>query len=235
MSPMPSVSVCFPAFNEEQSVGAVLKEAHELLSSSQIEYEILLCDDGSSDRTGDIAEEFARTHPAVRMFRNEKNLGIRETFERLYSSARKDFVFINAVDRQWKTNILFEMIPLSKEYDIVIASRKKKPYGLSRLFISWVFNAIPSIIFGVRTFDAGAVKLIRREIIARFQIISRSPFSEAERLIRASRAGYKITAYPVDVEPRRIGRARGASLKNITAGAWDVARVWYALKIKNDW
>lgn len=229
---MPSVSVCFPAFNEEDSIERVLCEAHDLLSESGIEYEILVCDDGSTDRTGLIAEHTASRLPRIRVLHNPANRGIRVTFERLYREAQKDFVFLNSTDRQWETKVLFDLLPFTRDFDIVIAARNNKHYGLVRGFVSWTFNVIPSFLFGVKTYDAGAVKLMRREIIERFTLVSQSPFSEAERLIRAARAGYRIQIHPVDVSPRQTGHARGASLRAVIEAAKDVARVWWTLRVR---
>jgi glycosyltransferase involved in cell wall biosynthesis len=226
------VSVCFPAYNEQATIEGVLTEAHELLSSSRLDYEILVCNDGSIDRTGRIIEETARRLPNIRALNNPRNMGIHETFERLYREASKDLVFLNSTDRQWETSTLFEMLPLTANFDIVIASRKNKHYRTIRRFVSWAFNALPTILFGVETYDAGAVKLVRREIIERFELVSRSPFSEAERLIRASRAGYRIVSYPVTVLDRQAGRARGASPGAVAASIKDLARVWWDLRIK---
>ncbi|HSB10364.1 MAG TPA: glycosyltransferase family 2 protein [Blastocatellia bacterium] len=227
---MPSVSVCFPAYNEEATIESVLREAHELLSRSGLEYEILVCDDGSADRTGSIAEELARSLPLIRVLRNPKNCGIRQTFERLYRESRKDLVFLNSTDRQWDTRVLFDLLPLTDQFDIVIASRKRKHYGLTRGIVSGLFNFIPRVLFGVKTHDAGAVKLVRREIIERFELVSRSPFSEAERLIRAERAGYRIASHPVDIAERLSGKARGVTFHAVTEAGKDVFRVWLALK-----
>ena len=227
---MPSVSVCFPAYNEQATIGSVLNEAHEQLSGSGLDYEILVCDDGSVDNTAKIAEEIAARLPRVRVLRNRKNLGIRETFERLYREASKELVFLNSTDRQWETGVLFQMLPLMDEFDIVIASRRKKHYGLARSFTSWVFNLIPPLLFGVQTYDAGAVKLVRREVIKRFALVSRSPFTEAERLIRAERAGYRIASHPVNISERGSGKARGAKLSSVIEAGKDVVRVWLALR-----
>jgi hypothetical protein len=161
----------------------------------------------------------------MRAINNPRNLGIRATFERLYSEAAKQFVFLNSTDRQWPTGILFDMLALTSDWDIIIASRKNKHYSAARRFVSWGFNKAPSILFGVRTYDAGAVKLVRREIIERFTLVSRSPFSEAERLIRSARAGYRITEYPVSIAPRRAGRAQGVSLRSVVEALKDVIRV----------
>lgn len=229
---MRSVSVCFPAYNEQATIERVLNEAHELLRASGLEYEILVCNDGCTDGTGRIAEEVASRLPQIRVLHNPRNLGIRATFERLYREATKDFVFLNSTDRQWETSVLFDMLPLTRDFDIVIASRKDKHYGAARRFVSWVFNIVPTVLFGVRTYDAGAVKLVSREIIERFALVSRSPFSEAERLIRAARAGYRIATYPVEVEERLAGQARGVSFRAVTEAVKDVLRVWWALRIK---
>jgi glycosyltransferase involved in cell wall biosynthesis len=226
----PSVSVCFPAYNEEATVGGVLMQAHELLATSGFDYEILVCNDGSSDRTGEIVDGLVDRIARLRVLHHEQNLGIRSTFEHLYSEASKEFVFLNSTDQQWETRILFDLLPLAGEWDVVIASRRDKHYSVVREFVSWAFNAIPSLLFGVRTVDAGAVKLMRREIIDRFPIVSRSPFSEAERLIRASRAGYRITSYPVSVAAREAGEAKGVSLNSVAEAVKDVARVWRSVR-----
>jgi len=226
----PTVSVCFPAYNEQETIGLVLTQAHELLSASSLDYEILVCNDGSSDRTAEIIDELTDSVARLRVLHNKQNLGIRPTFERLYSEASKEFVFLNSTDQQWETRILFDLLPLAGDWDVIIASRKDKHYGIVREVVSWAFNAVPSILFGVRTVDAGAVKLMRREIIDRFPVVSRSPFSEAERLIRATRAGYRVTYYPVSIAARESGKARGVSLAAVTEALKDVARVWLSLR-----
>jgi hypothetical protein len=121
-------------------------------------------------------------------------------------------------------------LPLTDRWDVIVASRVDKRYGPLRSFVSWGYNRLTTLIFGVRTFDAGAVKLMRRELIERFPVVSRSPFNEAERLIRAGRAGYRITEYPVHVKPRLTGRASGADLRLVAGALGDVARVWWALR-----
>jgi glycosyltransferase involved in cell wall biosynthesis len=222
--------VCFPAYNEEGTIAGVLTEAHDLLASSGLDYEILVCNDGSTDRTGAIVDEIGARLPRMRVLHHAHNLGIRETFEHLYRNAIKEFVFLNSTDRQWHTRVLFDLLPLTRDWDIVVASRRQKHYSASRRLVSWGFNVVPRLLFGVRTSDAGAVKIVRREIISRFELVSRSPFNEAERLIRASRAGYRITAVPTDTLPRQRGRARGLSRQLLVSAIADVGRVWWSLR-----
>lgn len=225
-----SLSVCLPAYNEERTVGGVVEEADSLLARTDLDYEILVCDDGSTDRTGAIVEAVAAGRPRVRVLRHARNEGIRATFEHLYREASRELVFLNATDRQWDTAVVLDMLPLAEDWDIVVASRRIKPYSPPRQLVSWAFNLVPPLLFGVRTVDAGAVKLVRREVIVRLPIVSRSPFSEAERLIRAQRAGYRITQMPVEGVRRMDGRGRGASARLVLTAAADVVRVWLALR-----
>jgi hypothetical protein len=86
--------------------------------------------------------------------------------------------------------------------------------------------------FGLAMEALEAVKLMKREVIEKFNLVSRSPFSEAERLIYASKAGYRITEYPVSVSPRRTGRARGVKTRFIIDSLIDVFRVWHFVNFK---
>lgn len=224
------MSVCFPCFNEEATIAEVLLEAHQLLSASQLDYEILVCNDCSTDRTAEIIAGVAKQIPELRILTHDTNRGIFTTFEDLYAAASKDFVFLNSTDRQWDTRLLFEMLPLTARFDVIITRRTNKPYGPLRSVVSWGFNVLPQLLFGTKTYDAGSVKLTRREIIERFRLVSTTPFSEAERLIRAARAGYRITELPVEVAAREHGPTRGVHLPVIGRSLVDVARVWSALR-----
>jgi len=226
---VPGVSVCFPAYNEGQTLRAVLEDARTLLAGSGLDYEILICDDGSTDETPAIIRDVAAGDPRIRAWRHDRNQGIFATFEDLYAQAAKEFVFLNSTDEQWETRVLLDLLPLSASADVVIASRRDKQYPPVRRAVSWAFNALPTLLFGVRTYDAGAVKLMRRDIITRCAIVSRSPFAEAERLIRAARLGYRIVDYPVDTKPRRGGQGHGADRRVMWGAVVDLVRVWVAL------
>ncbi len=223
------VSLCFSVYNEEQTIARVLEETYLEMSAYGAGYEILVCIDGSTDKSPEIIRSAAAKIPKLRIIENDGRKGITYTFERLYKEARGKFVLLNSADQQWPASIIHPMLKLSEQFDIVIASRKQKHYSATRKFVSWMFNAIPECLFGVRTYDAGAAKVLKKEIIERIPIISQSPFAEAERIIRAVRAGYTITEYPVEIFPRTHGKSRGVSLPLVWQSARDAFRVWRAL------
>ena len=221
------VSLCFPVYNEEQTITRVLDDTHKEIEAYGASYEIVVCIDGSTDRSPEFVRSAAQRIPNLRVLENEVRKGITYTFERLYQEANGEFIFLNSADGQWPANIIRPMLDLSKDFDIVIASRKQKYYSPFRKFVSWMFNAIPKYLFKVRTYDAGAAKLVKKEIIERFTIISRSPFAEAERIIRAVRAGYKVAEFPVETLPRSHGKARGVNLSLVLQSARDALKLLF--------
>lgn len=226
----PSLSVCLPAYNEEPTIREVLEEIHQLLNESGLEYEVLICNDGSSDKTGEIIKAVASKLPNFRVIDHKVNQGIVPTIKELYAAAKKNYVYVNSVDKQWDTRIVFDLLKMTDRWDLIIASRKEKHYTPYRRFVSYVFNLVPRLLFTTQTYDAGASKLFKREILQELPNISTSPFSEAERIIRAYRAGYRITSYPVDIQPRKSGNAKGISLRLITASLRDTLKVWQDLR-----
>ena len=67
ISSHPSVSACFPAYNEEKTIAAVIEEAAEVLEAGGIDYEILVCNDASTDSTGEIIAVLAERLPRMRV------------------------------------------------------------------------------------------------------------------------------------------------------------------------
>ena len=230
-SSLPSISVCIPAYNEEATIESAIRQIEAVLQKLSCDYEIIICDDASADRTAETIRRIAAENPRVRPIYHEKNRGIRATFEELYAAAKKEAVFLIPADLQWPPEILPDLVAHWDEADIIIAARVDKNYGISRSIVSAIFNFIPWMLFGISTSDAGAVKLVRREIIEKMRIISTSPFSEAERIIRAVRAGYRLQSVPTVTRPRSAGVAQGVRLKLLTGAAADVWRVWWDIQI----
>jgi len=222
----PGIAICIPAYNEEATIEGVIGEADETLKRSSRPGEILVIDDCSTDRTWDILCNIRRTLPVLQIRRHSENRGIAATFAELYQWAQKSLVFLNSADGQWKMTTLLELLPLADEYDLIVAQRRDKHYGLRRHLVSWLFNALPRLLFATRTYDAGSVKLARRAIYD-IPIISSGVFGEAERIIRAQRRGFKIGVKQVEHSPRRTGKATGAKPSLIVEAGRDLARCWF--------
>jgi glycosyltransferase involved in cell wall biosynthesis len=222
------ISICIPAFNEQETIENSIITASETLQQAGLPGEILVIDDCSTDATWRILERLKTNISGLQIRRHARNQGIAVTFSELYDWARRDFVFLNSADGQWKMQILLEMLPLMKDSDLIIARRKQKQYRLSRLLVSWLFNVVPILMFRTKTYDAGSVKLVRREIY-NIPLESKGVFAEAERIIRARRRGYRIGSVEVDHFPRVAGKAQGAKPSLVVEAVGDVLRCWFQI------
>ena len=219
------VSICIPAFNEQETIEKSVITAYETLQHAGLPGEILIIDDCSTDATWSILERLKDSVPNLQIRRHELNKGIAETFRELYNWASLDLVFLNSADGQWQMSTLIDMLPFIKDCDLVVARRKHKHYGLSRQLVSFLFNLAPLALFHTRTYDAGSVKLVRRQIYD-IPVKSRGVFVEAERIIRASRRGYRIMAVDVEHFPRVAGKAQGAKPSLVVEAVADLVRCW---------
>jgi dolichol-phosphate mannosyltransferase len=222
----PGLSFCLAAYNEEDNVAAAVEEAVAVGRAGGYDFEVLVCDDGSTDKTAAIVKELAVEHPEVRLIQHERNRGIIDTFETLYRHASKEYCFTNATDLQVPMQAVELLLPLLTRCDIVVGQRREKYYGFWRQIVSGLFNLLPPLLFRTPTYDAGTVKLWPRAVVQSQRWVSRSPFREAERLIRAARAGYRILQVPIPHYPRRAGESHGAHPSLVLAAAIDVVRTW---------
>jgi glycosyltransferase involved in cell wall biosynthesis len=231
----PALSVIMPAYNEEGAIREVLAEADSALREAGLAYEIVVCDDGSRDATRAILRETAAKMPALRVLLHERNRGIQTTLEDLYAAARGVRIFHNGSDGQWKTAEVLRMLPLAVgSRTIVIGRRRQKHYGWWRSFVSAMYNLLPLVLFGVRLYDAGSIKLFPRRLLEDVRPRSTGVFREGERLIRAARAGYRIVPVDVDCAPRRTGVATGARLALVIEAMRDLMNCWWRLVVRRE-
>ena len=228
----PSISILIPAFNEEATVETLLRRAADVVRQCSEDYEIVVLDDASRDRTAAIVEQVVQSDSRhIRLLRHEKNQGIAVTFEDLYRAASKDYVFLIAADNEFPPEVLQQIVPMLDQFDIVLCRRVSKPYTVWRHVVSAAYRRLPQLLFGVDLHDAGSIKCVKREIFAAIPVTSKGVFVEAERLIRAAKRGYRMGVVDIKQELRTAGVARGARLPVVFRAFLDMLALWVRLNI----
>ena len=225
------LSIVMPAYNERPHIEEVIKEhvaAATTLADSLDDWEIVCLDDGSHDGTGDAVERLSEETKKIRLLRHAQNKGIYQSQTDLYLNARGTHFYATGSDGQWPASNLLKMFPaLQAGADLVVGVRQNRRavYSLRRRIVSHAFNLFPRILFGLSTRDAGSIKLGVRDVFTS-AVISRSPFAEAERIIRAHKRGLRVEFVPIDFLPRVHGKAKGATLRNVVASLRDCFRLF---------
>jgi glycosyltransferase involved in cell wall biosynthesis len=136
-----TLSVFFPAYYDEENIGKVVDKAVAVLESLALkDYEIIIIEDGSPDRTGEVADELARKYSRVRVIHHEKNMGYGATLRDGFYAAKFDYVFYSDGDNQFDLDELRKFVALIPYSDIIVGYRISKQYSQWRRFTSFVIT-----------------------------------------------------------------------------------------------
>ena len=106
------ISIFFPAFNDERTIGTMVTQALTLLPTLTDNYEVIVVNDGSTDATGAVAEQLALDSLHVQAISHKKNLGYGAALRTGFSSANKDLIFYTDGDGQYDVRELASLLPL---------------------------------------------------------------------------------------------------------------------------
>lgn len=211
-----ALSVFFPCYNEEGNVRRVVGEAMAFLPTVSDDFEVILVDDGSGDRTGAIADALAAADARIRVVHHETNRGYGGALQSGFRAATKELVFYTDGDGQFDFEEIDLLLPLLEEYDGVSAYRLNRRDPPIRKLNAWCWTVLVNLVFGTRLRDIDcAFKLFPRKLFDEIEMKSRGALIDAEVLARARRLGYRIGQVGVHHYPRRVGEQSGANLRVI--------------------
>lgn len=211
-----SISVFFPCYNEEANVENTTMAALRTFRRICDDFEIIIVNDGSKDRTGEIAERLATDLPEVRAVHNNPNLGYGGALQRGFREATKPWVFYTDGDGQFDFEEVERLLPLLETYDIVSAYRVGREDPLIRKINAACWTALVDVVFGLwlRDIDC-AFKIFPRGLFDQIEMKSMGALIDAEILARAKRLGYAIGQIGVRHYPRTAGEQTGANVRVI--------------------
>ncbi|KPL06910.1 hypothetical protein AMJ86_06610 [bacterium SM23_57] len=212
MSDKPKVTIFFPAYNEEGNIENVVHAAVDVLTDLCSDYEVLVINDASTDRTGEIADNLAKENSKIRVIHHPENRQLGGAMRTGFAEATKDLVFYVDADNPVDLKDLGRALDLMNGSDVVIGYRLNRDETLRRAIYSRVYNILIRVLFGLKVKDVNfSFKLFRRQVLETITLKTASSFLDAELLIAAKRAGFSITEMGVKYYPRAVGQSTMAS------------------------
>jgi glycosyltransferase involved in cell wall biosynthesis len=207
-----SLSVFFPAYYDEKNIGKVVEGAIKVLNELKLkDYEIIIIEDGSPDKTAEVADELAAKYEKVRVIHHKVNLGYGATLKDGFTNAKLDYVFYTDGDNQFDLEELKKFVALLPYTDIVVGYRKHKQYSLYRKFTSLCYNYLLRLLFDIHYWDIDcAFKIFPTKLFKEIDIESVDAFIDAEIMLKAKMKGYDTTEIGVQHLPRVDGISTGA-------------------------
>jgi glycosyltransferase involved in cell wall biosynthesis len=202
------VSIVVPVFNEDENLRNMVAELQQVLEGDGLSYELLLIDDGSTDRSPSLLKELAADSPRIKVILLRRNFGQTAAMAAGFDHARGEVIVPMDGDLQNDPRDIFNLLAkLDEGYDVVSGWRKdRKDKFFSRRLPSIIANALISRMTGVSLHDYGcSLKAYRREALSGVNL-----YGELHRFMPAlaSQSGARVTEIPVNHRPRTAGESK---------------------------
>jgi glycosyltransferase involved in cell wall biosynthesis len=210
------ITVFFPCYNEEANVERTTLAALKACRERFRDFEVIIVNDGSADRTAEIAERLAAEHPEVRVVHNRPNQGYGGALQSGFRAATKNWIFYTDGDGQFDFSEIGLLLPLRGPRTIVSAFRIDRQDSRLRKLNAWCWSRLVNRVFKLRVRDIDcAFKLYPAQLFREIEMKSRGALIDTEILARAVRLGYDIRQVGVHHYPRTAGQQTGANPKVI--------------------
>lgn len=230
MLKLKGITIAVSAYNEEENIKKAVESAFEVLEPITKNYEMLVIDDGSTDKMPEILKKLQKKYKKLKVITHPKNLGIGWANYNCYINAKYDIIFWNAADDQIKMKEVKKMLLWLNKYDVIIGRRKNRNDPFLRRINSKLYNLALLFFFGLRVHDIDSAKVYKKKMFNVVKPKSRSAFIETEIAVRAKKKGFKIKEVEIEHFPRIKGKATGNDLMLVYKQLKDLFKFWLMLK-----
>jgi glycosyltransferase involved in cell wall biosynthesis len=228
---MKSLSVVLPAFNEVENIELSVLRAVSVLSALDLEFEVIVVDDGSRDGTLEPVARLCEGDARVRSLRHPTNRGYGAALKTGILAARGDLIFFTDADLQFDIEEISRLLEYSDRFDVIAGYRLHRSDPWARRMNAWAWGQLVDVLFrvGVRDVDC-AFKVFHRRVFDRIPIHSVGAFVNTEILVRSRAAGFEVKQVPVSHYPRQSGQQSGAHPRVVAKAFVELGRLYGDLR-----
>jgi len=227
MPKLPTLSVFFPAYNEEANIERMVREAQKVLPEVAKDWEIIPVNDGSRDRTREIADRLAKEDPHVKPVHHETNKGYGGAVISGFKAARMDYVFFTDGDLQFDLREITLLVEKVDEGDLILGFRKNRRDPWHRKLNAFCWGTLVKMLFGFQVKDVDcAFKMVKRKVLDKIELTASGAMVSTELLARSHKAGFRFAEVGVTHLPRQAGTQTGAKFSVILRAFKELFRLY---------
>jgi len=228
---LPGLSVFLPSHNEEGNIKRVVGAYLAELPRVTDDYEVIVVDDGSRDRTGAIADRMAAADSHVKVVHHPVNRGYGGAVISGIRAASKPYLLLCDGDGQFDPADLERMTPFVPEYDVVAGRRAHRADPLIRRINGMAWSELVRFLLGITISDIDCgFKLFKREQLEGMTLRAHGAMISTELMARLAGGGAKVKEVDVNHLPRLTGEQSGASLKVVMRAFKELITLYRELK-----
>ena len=202
-----AISVVVPARNEEATIAAVVERSFAAFAELGRSGEVLVVNDGSTDRTSAVLSELQARYPALRVFTHRRSRGMTAGLQRMFNASRGDIVILIPADME--SDPLLDVPTLVRKLDaddLDVAAGWRQERRDNKVLASKVYNTVMDWVANVHVHDGNWIKAMRREVVESFPPL-RSDWHRFLLMI-AAHNGFRIGEVQTFYQPRPAGSSK---------------------------
>jgi glycosyltransferase involved in cell wall biosynthesis len=231
--PRPSISAFCPCYNDESTIAGLVREADAQLRCATDDYEIIVVNDGSRDRSAAVLAELAPQVPRLKVVTHPVNRGYGGALRSGFAAATKELVFYTDGDGQYDVREIPLMLALLvDDTDFVNGMKMARSDPAYRVFAGNLHKFVTRWAFWLPIDDVDCdYRLIRRSVLEHIALRSNSGSICVELVKRAQRAGARFRQVSVRHYSRQFGSSQFFRPGRILRTYADLARMWIQLMV----
>ena len=232
----PGLSIFFPVYNDWGTIGSMVASAIDTVEKITDDYEVILVNDGSDERTVEVVNFLEKHFDKVRVVHHPHNKGYGAALRTGFKEARKEFVFYTDGDAQYDVRELVKLVPYMRDgIHWVNGYKIKRNDPLHRVIIGKIYHHVTKFAFGfpIRDVDCD-FRLIRKSILDKVDLESTSGTICVEMIKKFSDYGFRYAEVPVHHYFRVSGKSQFFNFKRLFKVTLDLMKLWWKLVVRRD-
>lgn len=237
MTPAPSLSIFFPAYNDAGTIASLVMSAVQVAATLTPDFEVIVVNDGSADDTPRILDELVRVYPdRVRVVHHATNRGYGGALRSGFATASKDLVFYTDGDAQYDpAEVTLLWAAMTEDVDWVNGWKISRSDPLHRIIIGRMYHHTVNRLFGLTVRDVDCdFRLIRRRVFDVVQLEKSSGVICLEMMKKFKDAGFRVAETPVHHFHRTHGKSQFFNFPRVARTVVDVLKLWWALVVRRE-
>ena len=232
MKKLQSLTIFFPAFNDEKTLPQLIKNTCEIASKFAGSLEVIVINDGSTDNTKNTLEKLKKRYKNLRVVTHERNLGYGAALQSGFKNARKEWVFYTDGDGQYDPRELKLLVDALTEYtDVVNGYKLTRSDPAIRKILGWLYSWFLHLLYDLPIRDVDCdFRLIRRSFLKKIHLTSTSGTICLELVAKLARANARFKEVGIHHYKRVYGESTFFTIGNLGKTLFDSVHFYLTYK-----